>query len=221
MSYEKSTTRFHPIVGWLTGISIGGYNYPNYLRFIVLSSREPKQSNFYCSNEDSRKFVDHLQKWLQFSFFFEKYFFLAITKKNTYPLFFVFHIFTMSIREGCNSFVPTLEIGKLRLKVVFFPKGPNTKISSLTNAFQLKRYNKKHHFCWRPTLIFGQRNMSSDFFWGETRGHYITNLNNALLFGEIPENYNIFALFDPHSNWVPLNDPCKNSLGQKTRENPG
>lgn len=86
-------------------------------------------------------------------------------------MFFVFHIFTMSIREGCNSFVPTLEIGKLRLKVAFFfPKGPNTKIYSLTNPFQLKRYNKKHHFCWRPTVIFGQRNVASDFLLWRKRG---------------------------------------------------
>lgn len=215
MSYEKSTTRFHPIVGWLTGISIGGaIIIPTTYALLFNHPENPNNQIFIAQMRTADNLLIICKNEFSFPSFLRSISFLQLLK-NTYPLFFVFHIFTMSIREGCNSFVPTLEIGKLRLKVVFFPKGPNTKISSLTNAFQLKRYNKKHHFCWRPTLIFGQRNMSSDFFWGEARGHYITNLNNALLFGEIPENYNIFALFDPHSNWVPLNDPCKNGSDKR------
>ena len=130
MSYEKSTTRFPPIVAWLTGISIRGYTYPNFFCFII-----------------------------------GKYFFLAITKK-TQPLFFVFHSFTMSIREGCKSFVPTLEIGKLRLKVVFSQR-INRQNLQFNEPFSTQRYNKKHHFCWRPTLIFKQRNQDWPILPGE------------------------------------------------------
>ena len=41
------------------------------------------------------------------------------------------------------------------------------------------------------------------------RGHCMTNLNNAPCFGEIPQNYHTFALFDPHQGGCPLMTPVQ------------